>query len=137
MARQLQLRQQPDGCTCMATSLAMILDMDVDQCIELYHEKLYSHDFWFDDVLDEHDIPYAYPKPGRQTIYQGNVYLCAVPSLNNLGGMHQIVIDYRGEEYQVLDPNSGRDCRAYQPDGSDLLGWRLDLILPHTIWLPQ
>lgn len=135
--RRLTLRQQPDGKTCMATSLAMILDMDVDRCIELYHDKLYSLDFWFDDIFDELDIPYEYAKPGRNTLYEGYVYLCSVPSLNNAGGMHQLVIDHRDEEYVVMDPNVGRGVNEYASDGFNLCGWRVDIILPSSIWVPN
>lgn len=132
--RQLRLRQQPTPTSCMATSLAMLLDIDTDESIALYHDKLYSLDFWFDDILDDLNFPYEYAKPGRNTLYQGNVYLCSVPSLNNAGGMHQLVIDHRDEYYVVMDPNAGRGVNEYLSDGSNLCGWRIDLIFPGHLW---
>lgn len=135
--KKLRLRTQTSNITCMSTSLAMLLDMDAQQCADLYHDKLYSQDFWFDDILDELGVPYEYPEPGRNSIKQGHVYLCVVASLNHKGGLHQLVIDYRNDDFVVLDPNTGRDCLAYQPDGSDLFGWRVDLILPSSLWSPD
>ena len=127
--------QQPDGTTCMATCLAMILDMDLDQCIALYHDKLYSQDFWFDDILDEHNIPYTYGHPARRRLHEGYVYLATVPSLNNIGGNHQVVIDYRDDEYMVLDPNIGRHgVLEYAQDGHNLFGWHIDLIIPADLY---
>lgn len=134
MTRHLLQRQQPDGQTCMATCLAMLLDMDTAECVARYHDKLYSQDFWFDDILDEHNIPYEYGHPARGKLYQGHVYLATVPSLNNAGGTHQIVIDYSHDEYVVLDPNIGRDVKEYAEDGFNLLGWCIDLILPAALY---
>ena len=131
----LRQLQQPDGQTCMATCLAMITGMDLAECLARYHDKLYSQDFWFDDILDELDIAYEYGHPARRRLHQGFVYLVTVPSLNNAGGMHQMVIDYRDEEMLVLDPNIGREgVREYAQDGFNLLGWHIDIILTADLY---
>lgn len=52
----------------------------------------------------------------------GNLMLATVPSLNIEAGNHRIVIDWRGDEPVVYDPNEGRDGRKYYTF-SKLRGW--------------
>lgn len=129
--------QQPDSTTCMVTCLAMLLGMDVEEAVKNYHEGLFSHDCWYDEIFDIHGIPYRYnpaTNPG-QTTYTQKIYLLGVPSLNVIGGMHQVIFDTRHVNFPtVIDPNKGIPGKKYytygDPKNDDevkMISWNIDL----------
>lgn len=120
---KLTLRQQPTPITCMATSLAMILDMDTQECIDKYHDELYSCRLWYDEVFDEHKIEYEYGHPKRNYLKTGRVYIVTVQSLNTPNSGHAVVVDMRSKEMKVLDPCKGIEGKRFYGEGGEPLGF--------------
>ena len=46
----------------------------------------------------------------------GQLYLVSVSSINNVGGLHMVVIDYRGDNVEVYDPNKGTERKHLTTD---------------------
>lgn len=108
--------QQPTPDSCTSACLAMLTGISVDTVIGEFHHKwkssatncnpmtyLADNDF---DCLVNHD-------PFNHRVKWGSVYLVTVSSLNIEGGLHHIVLDMRGNEEIVLDPNMGRSGKKY------------------------
>lgn len=115
---------QPTKFSCAHTCLAMLLGEPVDKV----RKVLGDNDCGLSDreihaALDRFQFlwnHFVYP-----TMIVAGTYLLAVPSLNNLGGSHCIVVqrDDCGM-FKVFDPNKGREgVKVYEEDGSNLVSW--------------
>lgn len=100
---------QPTSDSCMTTCLAMILNKDV-KWIKEHHERIFNYHKWHDDYLREANIPFYYGSPRSATIGGNVLALLTVASLNNIGGLHQILVEHRNDGVitAVFDPAKGR-----------------------------
>lgn len=115
--------------------MAMLASIPVKVAYDHYHEKLWDRTVNVEWILRTLGLDY------RRTFYEGGtlnhgfVYLVVVPSANECGQFHQIIVDCRTEPLTVLDPCKGLPDRyyyAWQPEkGED--PWAL----PLTSWLTE
>jgi ABC-type bacteriocin/lantibiotic exporter with double-glycine peptidase domain len=110
----MQLDSEGCGIACIAMlvnkSYSEIRDLVVD--IPITQRIL-------EDLLYQLDIRFR--KPAYDDLVPDRLYIVCVPSLNNIGGMHYIIVDMRGT-MKVYDPNKGRiDVSIY--DHNNLMSW--------------
>lgn len=122
----LTLQKQPTPSTCAQTCLAMALDVPVADVVVIYGTQgMGTRDLL--RALDEcrilHNV-FVFP-----TFLVTGWHFAVVPSLNNRGGNHQILIFFDADTgcLTVLDPSR---AQTYATDGRDLLSWQ-ELILFH------
>lgn len=128
-------QMQPTGDTCMCTCLAMLSGLQAKVVIEHCHEKLFSGLITIEKCMEALDIGFI-PRMSHfnNRIEPGKVYLATVPSLNFEGGFHQILIDWTGDQYAVLDPACGSGKRYYtlhkeltdDPLAFQMISWIID-----------
>lgn len=125
----LKHQTQPTHDSCMVTCLAMVADLPVDDLWH-HHENLSGNRYKLDKVMQELGIPYNERYSTHQTLYEGGLYVLAVPSLNLPGHFHQIVVQVTLEETIVLDPGKGRRERYYYipPDALPENQWEVPLV---------
>lgn len=132
---------QPTHDSCVVTCCAMLASKPAKMAYEHFHEKLWDRTVNTEWILQSLGIE------SRRTFYEGghvfkgHVYLAAVPSLNEPGLMHQIILDCRHEPLIVLDPAQGlpdRKYYAWEPEkGVDplavpLISWLNEFeVIPH------
>lgn len=133
-------QQQPTTNSCFSTCIAMI------QCEPAGHTVSQIHDWYWTgavsvrDVLDKLEIPFQSFDTADLHLFKGNgVYLVAVPSLNQPGGMHQILCEVFDGMFVVHDPCMGLlDSKHYVATltGDDrevkLYGYVVDAFIPRT-----
>jgi len=109
-------QQQPSSITCVQTCLAMALSVDVARVIAVFGAA----------AMNQEQLTSALTRCGvswNQFIHGTPIfdgwYFAVVPSLNNRGGNHQILIHLHGG-MTVFDPSG---ATRYRTDGSDLAGW--------------
>lgn len=134
-------RHQPTPVTCVHACLAMALDVPVEKVIERYGPDAMSHKQLI-SALNE--CRFYYNQMVYGTLVASGWYFLAVPSLNNRGGSHQILVHNNADAgcsgFTVLDP-SPRE--SYKVDGSDLHAWWNPILfvpggtLPENNFLPQ
>lgn len=150
-------KQQTQPCkfSCVATSLAILTGGHAQVMHARFHARYWEGRLSIGDALRELGIPFkSFDSAERNSIETPAIYLCGVPSLNVVGGMHQLVIEVVGDvDWRVYDPAQGREVdgiqrkyyTAYVPDAeteplavqltggynidaavshSDLLAWR-------------
>lgn len=145
-------QQQVDDKTCMQACAAMIAGVDVGFVVERaralfddngvddnavlgcevpsvaarYHDppSTYTPQALSNLQLDKLLVFYGYLPLQQQypTLYDGHVYIAHVPSLNFAGRLHAVVIDTRGEDVVVCDPQRGRKDREYY-NAEKLTSW--------------
>lgn len=113
----IKFEQQPDSVTCVSACISMITGIEIGKVIAEFHVAYSSSPSSVN--------PYTYMKSLGMPIEQcytledlddDYVYIVSVPSLNNIGGMHSIVIywspdtvaSFDDSDTIVLDPNKGR-----------------------------
>jgi hypothetical protein len=72
-------------------------------------------------------------KQGHDKLVPGRVYLLRTPSLNILGCFHEVILDWRGDKPEVLDPAQGNPDQMYYTAG--LPGDPLEIRL--TSWIVE
>lgn len=128
-------QQQPTNFTCMVTCAAMLIEMPVSEAFEKYHADMYDGNrTWYDDILEEHGIPFEFGHPRYPRLRTGNVYCLNVPSLNS-DCSHAIVVDMRGPKMIVLDPNKGREGSLFYGEGGvELKTWYINVCIPGSVY---
>lgn len=116
----------------------MLTGVDVDKVISDFHEKYTNREMTPSDYLLGAGVHHLVNNnPFDSAIDDGSVYLLTVASLNSDGGMHSIIVDLRGKNEKVFDPNKGVDGKRYYVgwsqntnEGSlavNLMVWKKDL----------
>ncbi len=128
---------QPTDDTCTSACLAMMLKMDVLKVIQGFYDKHKSGDADATMYLDLTGLHYRKCYSNETDLEPGYVYLLAVPSLNEEGMLHNIVVDCVQEGWYILDPNDGKpDKLSYLsmenqqdiPEGyRQLKGWMAEI----------
>jgi len=79
------------------------------------------------NILDRLNIPHILYASDR--LFFGRLYILTVPSLNILGGNHDIVvINHSDGSTIILDPNNGKDTKMYyshldEKNSAQLISW--------------
>lgn len=110
-------QQQPTPASCVQTCLAMALGVPVSEVLALYGDKAMNQQR-LTAALTECAV-YWNQMIHATLIFEG-WHFVTVPSLNNRGGNHCILLFSDGGRLTVLDPSTKE---TYQRDGSDLRGW--------------
>ncbi len=129
-------QQQPTDNTCMAASVAMLVGLSASEAVERYHDAIYNHGHrtWYDDILEEHGIPFEFGHPRYPRLRTGNVYCVTAPSLNE-NCSHALVVDVRGPKMIVLDPNKGREGKLFYGEGGvELTTWYINVCIPGSVY---
>lgn len=142
MTLEIKLVQQPTADSCTSACLSMLTGIPVNEVISDFHHRWKDPNDGYDpsSYLMEKGCPFIVSRdPFNNFLVWGRVYLLTVPSLNVEGGLHHIVVDVRGEEEKVFDPNEGKEGRRYyygwsgatikSPLAVKLHGWIVDLWL--------
>lgn len=115
----ITLQTQPTNTTCAHTCVAMVLGVPVEEIIKKYGG----------DSLNQEKLTYILTdnKVWWNGLTNGNLvhsgwYFAVVPSLNNIGVNHQVLIYYNWDngELLVFDPARGK---KYDEKGRDLKSW--------------
>lgn len=138
----LKHQQQPTFNTCMSACVAMISGQPVNDVVAQWHDKFHSKEAWLDDALNHYSIPYFYGHPKKAELLPGFIYFLTVPSLNIVGGTHQILAAVKeGPVVEIFDPAKGRDGAKYyvygechSPGECELISWSIDLAIPVVEW---
>ena len=125
----------------MSACLAMLAGIPVDQAVLLFHATIWDDGKPLHWCLEELGIQHRPVFYEGHTCYAGKVYLVTVASLNTRGGLHQIIIDCRGEKTVVFDPAQGFENKfyyAWEPTKGDdewavpLESWLIEYeVVPH------
>ena len=100
---------QPCKFSCVATSLAVLAGVPVEKFYSRFHQRYIEDRLSIGDALRELGIPFkSFDSAERNSIEEPAIYLCNVPSLNIVGGSHQVVIEMLDDaDWQVYDPAQG------------------------------
>ena len=109
---------QPTPSTCVQTCVAMVLSVPVAEVIARYGDGPMNQQLMC-NVLTQCGVVWNQMTQG--TMVHEGWYLATVPSLNNRGGNHQILVRFTSHDgVCVVDPAIGQ---RYKQDGSDLRSW--------------
>lgn len=144
-ARELIVHQmQPCPVSCVSTCLAMIAGRPASEVIEQLHKPYREGDVTLREMLEFLAIPYtAFYSLDCPPLADEGVYLCTAPSVNIVGGNHEILIEVTDDGYFVFDPVKGREDRKYyvargkgedDPLAIDLGGFVVDAFISRK-WL--
>lgn len=138
MIYPLSHQTQPTSNTCMVTCLAMLLDVDVNDIVDEFHQAFADSELTIGDVLCANGVPFITGRGINQcpTIFYDYVYVLCVPSPVKTGILHQILMDSRNQTLTVYDPLKGTGRRYYTMDPEDksplaikLESWVVDYIV--------
>lgn len=111
--RDIKKQTQLTPTSCVPCCIAMVTGVDqqsiIDEMAKHYDSSGGSHsEFrqWVRMGYLPRQLPYGDLQPG-------SLMLATVPSLNIEAGNHRIIIDWRGDEPIVYDPNEGREGRKH------------------------
>ena len=124
---ELFLQKQPTSITCVQACLAMALNVNVQKVILTFGERSMNQQA-LTCALTQCGIVWNQFTMG--TLMFDGWYFAVVPSLNHVGGNHQVLLCWEHEtgKLKVLDPAI---ARTYKEDGSDLVSWEgLTAFLP-------
>lgn len=122
---ELQHQQQPTDHTCGQTCIAMLLGVPVEKVTaiwgecgmtraEVYHALERCCCWWNAFLFD------------LMTVH--GHYLVTVPSLNNPGGLHYVVVRRDEDGERVFDPQRGRPGKLFYGEGGQPIHGRSGLI---------
>lgn len=125
--------QQVDNQTCTSACLAMMLNEPIMTIISEFHMD------WVNVKTD----PVRYLKskgvdvtpltPFTKILGDG-MYLTAVPSLNEEGTLHHVVVTFKDSEMKIFDPNQGRDGKKYYVNNLQQKKNELEVYFTHHIY---
>lgn len=132
---------QPTNNTCFSTCMAMIKADPAGYVVSQVHDWYWGGDVSTRQVLDKLEIPFQSFDTADLPVFKDNgVYLVAVPSLNQPGGLHQILCECFEDMYVVHDPGKGisgsKHYVAALTDGAfnevKLHGYVIDAFIPRS-----
>lgn len=100
---------QPCKFSCVAASLAILTGWPMARAYGRFHQRYQEDRLSIGDALRELGIPFkSFDSAERNSIEEPAIYLCNVPSLNVIGGSHQVVIEVLDDaDWRVYDPAQG------------------------------
>lgn len=117
--KKIELVNQVDDKTCASACISMLTGMPIDKVIEEFHGDYLALNIDIGDYLRSKGfvVRDAYSK--ERLLKPGSVYLLCVPSLNVVGGLHEVVVDIR-DVFEIYDPQAGRKDKKYYVYGVGL-----------------
>lgn len=133
-------QMQPTTNTCFSTCIAMIQCEPVNYTVSKIHEWYFNERASVREVLDKLEIPFQSFDTADNHSFQGSgVYLVGVPSLNHVGGMHQILCETFDGMFIIHDPCAGLEGSKHYVaalGGDDrevkLYGYVIDAFIPRS-----
>ncbi|QHJ80706.1 MAG: hypothetical protein [Bacteriophage sp.] len=118
MESLIVLQQQPCNRSCVSTSIAMILGLPAKVVIDRWDEEYHRDGVSLRTILDHYKIPFkSFDTADRNGMADcpSGYYLVTVPSLNFIGGNHEIVVALDNEKclYMAYDPQQGTGAKYY------------------------
>ena len=107
----MKIVNQDDDKSCMLACVAMISDKTLTEIRSLYKGNIPLSDRELFDLVESLEL--AIYSERYNEIHRNSVYIIVVPSLNITGGTHGIVVDTRGGEMRVFDPQHGRKGKKW------------------------
>lgn len=116
----IKLQKQPNNWSCCHTCIAMAMDVPVEQVIAKSKKQYGLSELEFTQLL--HDCHIVFNKFVYGNMMYTGYYFMTVPSLNNVGGMHKIIVHCNCDtgKLTVFDPSTRK---RYVEDGFNLLSW--------------
>jgi hypothetical protein len=114
--KKIKHQQQPTHNSCQSATIAMILDVPVQQVVDEFHHGYMEMDEEPHDYLASRGVNILFHMSSDRLVHWDKVYMLGVPSLNVEASTHSILMDTRQEVngYGVLyDPNKGREGKKY------------------------
>jgi hypothetical protein len=108
---EIKFVQQKCSKSCVVACTAMIINKPFDYVRNLVSNVPTKNSEMRKIILD-HGFKILFEREFKELLTPG-FYTCAVPSLNILARMHQIIIDYTGEKAIVYDPAKGLQGKKY------------------------
>lgn len=108
-------QQQPCGLSCFATCMAMLMARPAEVVREHIHNSYREKGLSLGEVLDSLELPFSdFKTAGRNNIDKPGVWVAAVPSLNLVGIMHQVLVEVLPSGvWAVFDPNEGKEGKKF------------------------
>ena len=114
MNRFIKHQMQPCPVSCVCTCLAMLSGLPAPTVIAKWHDKYREGNTSLRVILDDLKVEFSsFDTCDNPSLCDEGVYLCTAPSLNNVAGTHQILIELTEDDYYVIDPVQGREDRKY------------------------
>ena len=111
---------QKCGETCVVACLSMVTGKDFERVkSEVTQQKMLIPmipDAYMDYLVQNDFFPSPVSANSPSPFIFGQLYLVTVASINNIGGLHMVIIDYRGDDVKVYDPNKGTERKALTTD---------------------
>lgn len=134
-------QQQPTEDSCVSACIAMLTGMDVNEVVQKFH-SLY---------LNSYMTPYEYLTDRQvclerlysdSNINESNIYMVAVPNLDQIARMHSVLVDRRDGKFVVYDPKKGCEGKRYYigPDDTVEDEWQVcfrDFTPDYKVILPR
>lgn len=106
---RIKHQSQPTSNTCVTTCLAMLAGKPVADLIEqgIHHDYTVG-DAGYRELFEKLGLNFrSFDTADRNSmVLDGGVYLVGVPSLNIVGGMHEILVEIASDgDWTIFDPN--------------------------------
>ena len=119
---------------CVSACLSMITGFDLDRVTHEFHDGYHDGEVCMHDYLELVGIKFnKFYSGSRCTLKSGFVYMLTVPSLNYVGGLHEIIVDFSGETPAIFDPapnDKNRYTEFGKPGSGGLCSWAIDAEIP-------
>ena len=119
---------------CVSACIAMVTGFDLSRVTDEFHNEYHDGEVCMHDYLDLAGIKFnKFYSGSRCTLRRGFVYMLAVPSLNYVGGLHEIIVDFSGETPAIFDPapnDKNRYTEFGKPGSGGLCSWAIDAEIP-------
>ena len=119
---------------CVSACLSMITERSIEEITQKFHDAYHAHTYCMHDYLAEKGIEFIKHYSGPCcTLNRGFIYMLSVPSLNYIGGMHELIVDYSKSIPEIFDPapeHKKRYTRFGAPNSGDLCSWNIDAEIP-------
>ncbi len=128
--RPLTLRTQTLQNSCVSACIAMLADVDEQVVSSEFNEDYHmAPELTMYKMLAKYGIEAVPSSSYGSTMYWGQCYLVSVPSLNDSGGTHQIIVDLRfGAEAlkSIYDPQEGNPGCYHYKDFQMMCSFNID-----------
>lgn len=114
--KKIKHQQQPTANSCQSATIAMILDMPVQQVVDEFHDDYVNMGAEPHDYLASRGVNILFHLSSDRVVHWDKVYMLGVPSLNMEASTHSILMDTREEVCGtgvIYDPNKGRKGKKY------------------------
>lgn len=103
--KKINLVEQITNDSCVTACLAMVTGLDVHEIYREFHEDYFvKHTQTIHRYAAQKGVDLAPVHTCYNSLAEPGVYLVTVPSLNIVGGLHEIVIDTRDGFINIYDP---------------------------------